>query len=184
MTIKNKLRAGITFLFVLALLCCGLSIYYLTRLSGDAKNILKDNYKTVQYMKNIGVSVNAGKGNLNKDQISVIEDNLTKQEHNITEHGEQRLTDSLRSKYEQLKLQENNPEKITLLRTEIRQVLYSIMQLNMSAIERKNAVATTTADKASLLVAFVGSFLFLVAFSFVVNFPGYIANPIKELTER
>ena len=30
----------------------------------------------------------------------------------------------------------------------------------------------------------IGSFLFLVAFSFVVNFPGYIANPIKELTER
>ena len=35
-----------------------------------------------------------------------------------------------------------------------------------------------------MLVAFAGSFLFLVAFSFVVNFPGYIANPIKELTER
>jgi PAS domain S-box-containing protein len=54
----------------------------------------------------------------------------------------------------------------------------------MNAIERKNAIATTTANNATLLVAFVGSFLFLVAFSFVVNFPGYIANPIKELTER
>jgi PAS domain S-box-containing protein len=33
-------------------------------------------------------------------------------------------------------------------------------------------------------VALTGTFLFLVAFSFVVNFPSYIANPIRELTER
>jgi PAS domain S-box-containing protein len=184
MTIKNKLRAGISFLFLLALLCCGLSIFFLTRLSGDAKNILKDNYKTVQFMKNIGVAIDAGTGGLNKQQVNVIEDNLVKQEHNVTEHGEQQLTDSLRSRYEQLKLQQNNPEKIASLRSDIRHLLYGIMQLNMSAIERKNAIATATADKATLLVAFVGSFLFLVAFSFVVNFPGYIANPIRELTER
>jgi PAS domain S-box-containing protein len=184
MTIKNKLRAGISFLFLLALLCCGLSIYYLNRLSGDAKNILKDNYKTVQYMKNIGVAIDARTVGLNRQQVNLIEDNLVKQEHNITERGEQQLTDSLRSKYEQLKLQQNNPEKIALLRNDIRHLLYGIMQLNMSAIEHKNAIATTTANKATLLVAFVGSFLFLVAFSFVVNFPGYIANPIKELTER
>lgn len=54
----------------------------------------------------------------------------------------------------------------------------------MNAINRKYATAINTANNATLLVAFAGSFLFLVAFSFVVNFPGYIANPIKELTER
>ena len=51
MTIKNKLRAGFSFLFLLAFVCCGLSIYFLNRLSADAKNILKDNYKPVQYMQ-------------------------------------------------------------------------------------------------------------------------------------
>ena len=54
----------------------------------------------------------------------------------------------------------------------------------MGAIEHKDEITRATANKATLLVAFVGSFLFLVAFSFVVNFPGFIANPIKELTER
>ncbi|HEY4327307.1 MAG TPA: ATP-binding protein [Mucilaginibacter sp.] len=184
MTIKNKLRAGISFLFSLALLCCGLSIYFLNRLSADAKNILKANYKTVQYMKNIGASIDGGDGSLNQQQIKLIEDNLSNQEHNLTERGEQQLTDSLRSKYEQLKLQQNDSQKSMLLYNEIRQLLYSIMQLNMSAIEHKDAKATDTANRATLLVAFIGSFLFLVAFSFVVNFPGYIANPIKELTER
>ena len=71
-----------------------------------------------------------------------------------------------------------------LLQSGIKKMLYDIMQLNMSAIEYKDALTRATANKATLLVALVGSFLFLVAFSFVVNFPGYIANPIKELTER
>jgi PAS domain S-box-containing protein len=184
MTIKNKLRAGFGFLFLLALICCGLSIYFLNRLSADARNILKDNYKTVQYMKNMGSAIDANPGKLNKKQISIIEDNLIKQEHNVTEHGEQQLTDSLRSKYEQLILLHNDPERTAVLRSDMKNLLYGIMQLNMNTIERKDAIANATASKATLLVAFVGSFLFLVAFSFVVNFPSYIANPIKELTER
>jgi len=184
MTIKNKLRAGFSFLFLLALVCCGLSIYFLNRLSADARNILKDNYKSVQYAKNIGSVIDAGQGTLNREQNNIIEDNLIKQEHNITERGEQQLTDSLRSKYEQLKLLGNDALKTAALRGEIRKLLYGVMQVNMSAIERKDAITKATADKATLLVAFVGSFLFLIAFSFVVNFPGYIANPIKELTER
>ncbi|MEO6850182.1 MAG: ATP-binding protein, partial [Mucilaginibacter sp.] len=70
------------------------------------------------------------------------------------------------------------------MRGQVRKLLYGIMQLNMNAVQRKNAVAKDTANSATLLVALVGSFLFLVSFSFVVNFPGYIANPIRELTER
>jgi len=183
MTIKNKLRAGFSFLFVLAFICCGLSIYYLNRLSADAKNILKDNYKTVQYTKNMGVAIDASDGPLTPWQLKVIEDNLVKQEHNITERGERQLTDSVRAKFEMLKAA-HGPVNATLLHAEIKRLLYDIMQLNMTAIEHKYATANTTAADATLLVAFVGTFLFLVAFSFVVNFPGYIANPIKELTGK
>jgi len=184
MTIKNKLRAGFSFLFVLALLSCGLSIYFLNRLSADAKNILKDNYKTVQYMKDMGIAVDANLGALNQYQIKQIEENLEKQEHNITEHGERELTDSLRMKFEALKSVHDNSEKTAMMHLDIKRVIYGIMQLNMTTIERKYAKANTTANDATLLVAFAATFLFLVAFSFVVNFPGYIANPIKELTER
>jgi PAS domain S-box-containing protein len=184
MTIKNKLRAGISFLFALALLCCGLSIYFLNRLSDDAKNILKDNYKSVQFAKNIGSVIDDNPNSLNQAQMAVIEKNLVNEEHNITEKGEQQYTDSARSYYEQLKLLKRNSAQRELLNGKIKRALYGIMQVNMSAIERKDARATATANKYTLLEAFIGSFLFLVAFSFVVNFPGYIANPIKELTER
>ena len=186
MTIKNKLRAGISFLFALALLCCALSIYYLNRLSADAKAILIDNYKSVQYAKNMAATIDAGyqSGTLSADQLNIIEVNLVSQEHNITERGERQLTASLRSKFEELKSLRSNPVKAAPVQSEVRRLIFSIMQLNMSAVERKYATANETSKNATLLVAFTGSFLFLVAFSFVVNFPGYIANPIKELTER
>src|SRR5471030_1464545 len=184
MTIKNKLRAGIGFLFVLALLCCGLSIYYLTRLSIDAKDILKDNYKSAQYTKNMGAAIDESAGVLNPQQIRVIEENLVAEEHNITERGEGQLTDSLRVKFEKLKSLKANSLETAALHSNIKSLLYVIMQLNMNSIEHKYATAIKTSNDGTLLVAFVGSFLFLVAFSFVVNFPGYIANPIRELTER
>ena len=184
MTIKNKLRAGFGFLFLLAFICCGLSIWFLNRLSADAGVILKDNYETLQYVKNIGSALDQSESSLNPKQINAIEANLVKQEHNITEPGEQQLTDSLRSKYEQLKLLNNNSQKQSDLHLQIRKLLYGIMQLNMTAIEHKNATAKGTASSATLVVALIGSFLFLIAFSFIINFPGYIANPIKELTER
>jgi len=184
MTIKNKLRAGFGFLFMLAIICCGLSIYFLNRLSADAKNILKDNYKTVQYMKNMGTAIDESTGVLNPQQVKVIEENLVKQEHNITEHGEGQLTDSLRAKFEKLKSLKADSFETAALHSNIKSLLYSIMQLNMNAIEHKYTTAIKTSNDATLLVALVGSFLFLVAFSFVVNFPGYIADPIRELTGR
>ncbi|HEY9000273.1 MAG TPA: ATP-binding protein [Mucilaginibacter sp.] len=184
MTIKNKLRAGFGFLFLLALICCGLAIWFLNRLSADSSVILKDNYETLQFVRNIGNAMDENELSLNAQQISIIEKNLVGQEHNITEPGEQAATDSLRSKYEQLKLQGNNLQKQTDLRLQIRKLLYSIMQLNMNAIQHKNATAKATASQATMIVAFIGSFLFLIAFSFIINFPGYIANPIRELTER
>ena len=184
MTIKNKLRAGFGFLFLLALVCSALSIYYLNRLSADSSVILKDNHETIVYMRNIGVVIDENTGELNPTQINTIETNLVKQEHNITEPGEQQATDSLRSKYEQLKLLANNPVKQAFLRAEMRRFIFRIMKLNMDAEEHKNAVAKATAANATLLVAIIASFLFVVAFTFIINFPGYVADPIKELTER
>ncbi len=184
MTIKNKLRAGFSFLFVLAFISCGLSIYFLNRLSADASDILQENYKSVQYTKNIDAVLDMGGNGLSQDQITIIDRNLTRQEHNITEPGERQLTQALRNNFTKLKALNGNPFQEKQLFAETKKNIYAIMQLNMTGVERKYATATATANHAKLLVAFIASFLFLVAFSFVVNFPGYIANPIKELTGR
>ncbi|WP_114936547.1 ATP-binding protein [Mucilaginibacter endophyticus] len=184
MTIKNKLRAGIGFLFTLALICCGMSIYFLNQLSSDAGAILKDNYKSVQYAQNVLTALDLHSGNFTLQQVKTIDQNMIMQQRNVTEVGEQQLTDSASTVYERLKHSDNIETVQNQLRSKLHQYLYGIMKLNMDAISRKNDVANATSKRGSLLVAFLGAFLFLVAFSFAVNFPGYIANPIKELTVR
>jgi PAS domain S-box-containing protein len=183
MTIKKKLRIGISFLFLLALVCCGLSIYYVNRLSGDEKNILKDNYRSVQYTKNICVALDASTGQLSLQQIKVMEQNISGEEHDLTEPGEAELAAMLRLKFEALKKLPTPFAGADSLHAEIRRQSYAIMQLNMGAIDHKYASALTTSKRATEIMALVGTFLFLIAFSFVVNFPGYIANPIKVLTQ-
>jgi signal transduction histidine kinase len=184
MSIKNKLRAGITFLFLMALIAAGLAAYYLNRLSADSKDILKDNYRTLIYAKNIGQALdNAGQTYPNATLLSDIEKNLSAQEHNITEHGERELTALLRTNFEHYETAANNHRTTALYSDKMKNLLYGIMQLNMTAIEHKDQIATNTANTAVIIVSFIGSLCFLIAFTFVVNFPGYIANPIAELTQ-
>jgi PAS domain S-box-containing protein len=182
MTIKNKLRAGIGFLFLMALVSSGLADYYLTRLSTDSKVILKDNYRSLIYAKNIGTILDEpGNGMLNAAKLRVIQANINEEEHNVTEPGEGKLADSLQILFQQFKQNLNNTQAAPVLKAQMKGVMYGIMQLNMTAIERKNDIANNTADHAIIIVSLIGSLCFLIAFSFAVNFPSYIANPVREL---
>ncbi|HEY0244416.1 MAG TPA: ATP-binding protein [Mucilaginibacter sp.] len=182
MTIKNKLRAGIGFLFLMALVSSGLADYYLTRLSTDSKVILKDNYRSLIYAKNIGQILDEpGNGMLNAAKLQVMQDNINEEEHNVTEAGEDKLADSLQVAFQQYKQNISNTQTALALKAQMKGIMYNIIQLNMTAIERKNTFANNTADRAIIIVSLIGSLCFLIAFSFAVNFPSYIANPIKEL---
>jgi PAS domain S-box-containing protein len=182
MSIKNKLRAGIGFLFLMALVSSGLAAYYLNRLSTDSKVILKDNYRSLYYVKNIGqVLDDPKKARPDSAGLQLIETNLVMEQHNVTEPGEGQLTDSLRVNFEHFKASLNGGQDLGVLKIKMKNIMYGIMQLNMTAIEHKNNTAGNTADQAILIVSFIGSLCFLIAFSFVVNFPGYIANPVREL---
>jgi len=184
MSIKNKLRAGITFLFVMALIASGLAAYYLNRLSADSKDILKDNYRTLIYAKNIDEALDNATGAYTvATQTAIIEKNLVAQEHNITEHGERELTEDLRLNFEHYKTAAGHHEPASAYSAAMKNMLYGIMQLNMTAIEHKDKTAAHTAHTALVIVSFIGSLCFLIAFTFMVNFPGYIANPIAELTQ-
>ncbi|MDB5030734.1 ATP-binding protein [Mucilaginibacter sp.] len=184
MSIKNKLRAGIGFLFLMALISSGLADYYLTRLSNASKGILKDNYRTLIYVKNIGqVLDEPGNKTITKAGLQVIENNIAKEEHNVTERGEGILADSLRSNFEHLKLVLNDAKVSALLKSKMKSNMYGILQLNMNAIEHKNNTTSAMADSGIMLVSLIGSLCFLIAFSFVVNFPSYIANPVRELIQ-
>lgn len=53
----------------------------------------------------------------------------------------------------------------------------------MAAIVGKNEKVKKTADNALLYIAIISGLCFVLGFTFVYNFPGYIANPIGALTQ-
>jgi NtrC-family two-component system sensor histidine kinase KinB len=176
MSIKTKVTLGVLFLFVMILSIGGLSLYYMQELSQDSKNILTDNYETLQYTKEIIAQLDRLKTD-SANAIQHIEKNVALQENNITEAGEGELTSNLRSAFEKLKNSHNDAAVVDL-----RNICLAIQQINMEAIQKKNINAERTFGNASTYLILVATFCVLAAFTFILNFPGYIANPISQLT--
>ena len=177
MKIKTKLNLGVGLLFILIIILSLVSAYYVFSIKKDTENILKANYITLEYSRNMLSSLDEIAIDEPK-AILLFEENLKKQLTNITETGEDKVTYNLQKSF---KLLEKNRSDETI-KAQIRQDIFEIMKLNMNAIKVKSDIAKHTAETANLWIAIVGTLCFLIAFNLMVNLPNNIANPIKELT--
>lgn len=177
MRLKTKLSIGIGFLFAAILISGILGIFSIYQLKNDARLILEDNYETLVYSNNMLTLMD--RVPFDSTVLPAFEDNLSKQEVNITEAGEGLATAAVRNVFEQLKLDPSNDSLQTLIRRD----LYKINTANQQAILRKNAVAEKNARRFSNYTMFIFGFLALVAFTLAVNFPGIISEPVKALSE-
>ena len=80
MKIKTKLTLGVGLLFILIILLSIVGAFNINALKSDTENILKANYNSLLYSRNILSVLN----NPSEKTIQVIEDNLKKQENNAT----------------------------------------------------------------------------------------------------
>lgn len=164
--LKSKIALGVLFLFGMLMIVSVLGFYYLNRVTREARAVLQDNYESVEYAKNMLRTLDAAR----IDTTTFLQA-LAQQEANITEQGERNATQQARKHF-----MEGNYVLA-------RQDLYTIMELNMAATVKKNERSKATADKALLYIALISGICFLLGITFVYNFPGYVANPIRELTE-
>ncbi len=180
--IKTKIATAAGLFFVAIALITGLSMWYLNRLSGDARAILTDNYDSLIYVETMRKALDDYEHTptTTDKAMEAFEAALLDQERNITEPGEEKATVALRRSIEQFR-RDSVLDRRNL--ADIRQKLPEINALNLQAIVRKNEVANQTADQAILLISIIGTFVLLIMFSAIINFPGYIANPIARLTE-
>lgn len=183
MKIKTKLRLGFGFLFVVVLLFGSISLYYMNQISVSAKVILKDNYETLSYTREMRSILDQNDLPLPAVMLKKFSDNLKLETKNVTEKGEGDAVRELTVDFEQMSnpLSSTKVQKLAL--GKVRAQLTHIDRLNMDAIVRKNAVAQNSVEKASLYLVTAASFCFLVLFSFIVNFPGFVANPLREFSE-
>jgi two-component system, NtrC family, sensor histidine kinase KinB len=177
MKIKQKLLLGIGILFTMILLLTTLSIVYINQLTADTKNILVANYNTLDYARKMELALNDGI--TVADNLTLFETNLAFQQKNITEPGEQELTDSLTANFNRLKKETTD---ISLLH-QLRRNIADLVLLNMLAIQRKSKLAEITANQSIFWITLSGTVCFIIALVMWFNLPGNIANPVQEFTQ-
>ncbi|MCR5863381.1 ATP-binding protein [Flavobacterium sp. J372] len=175
MKIKTKLALSLSLLFALTIALAGLAIWQVRQLSSDTSNILVANYQSLDYSRNMYKILDEGGPDFERAKFSKF---LNRQLNNVTEIGEQEYTAELYDDYKAYIL-----SPTPLRAAEIRGDLNNIMKLNMDAIKRKSLKAETNAEQSVLWLSFTSSFCLIIGFTLLVNVPGYIANPIRELTE-
>ncbi|MFV8333597.1 ATP-binding protein [Flavobacterium sp. GSP14] len=178
MKIKTKLNLGVGLLFLMIIILSLVAAFYIFSIKKDTENILKANYNTLEYSRNMLLSLDEINNNEEKS-IAIFETNLKNQIANITEAGEDKATYNLQKNFDFLK--KNRTDET--LKSQIRLDIFKIMKLNMNAIKEKSDIAKHTAETANFWIAVTGTLCFLIAFNLLVNLPNNIANPIKELTD-
>lgn len=178
LNVKNKIRLGTVFLFLLLLLTGGIGIYYMVKLKAEAKAVLQDNYESLSYCHTMQQQLSMMESNY-QQSINNFAQALQKQQKNVTENGEDKATNTLQEYFNKIKRGDTSKKNIALIQNELQHIL----SLNMNAIQLKNSKAQATADKALTIIIALAGMVFLIAFTFVVNFPSVVTNPINQLTE-
>ena len=176
MNIKTKLTYGIGLLFVLITLLGGLAIKNIHNVSDDTQNILADNYNSLLYSRQMLESLDAIRENPNARKE--FEAGLEAQKKNLTEKDEDVLTNRF-SSYCEKALDDMDDESIR----QIRQTIYTIMAVNMSAIYEKNEVAVHTAERSLFWIWTVGIACIVIAFLFLARLPRSVSVQIRKLTD-
>ena len=179
MNLKSKIAWGGTFLFLLLLLVGILSFYYFNRITSEAGDIIKDNYETLTYSKDMLRSLDKLMSGDSINNFAEFEKNLALQEKNITEPGEDELTKSLRKNFEQFRKSSSLDTFERTLRSDIN----NIMLVNLQAIDKKNKTAQVSIENAKTVIVLVLTMCILIGLTFIYNFPSLVATPIAKLTE-
>lgn len=178
MKTKTKLALAVGLLFALIIAVTFVSVRYIADLKADTENILFANYKSLNYARGMLAALdNAPSEGV---RLPAFERNLAQQKGNVTEPGELEATRSLAIHYAALSIDRTAADSLRRL---VRHDLDTIMGLNMHAIETKHSRAMLTANRATTAIALVGTVAFLIALVLLVNVPGTIAQPVRELTD-
>lgn len=201
-SIKSKLYIGIGLLagFVVLLWISG-SIFINT-LAENSGAIIQDNIRSVTYAQQMEQALSdiytaqvTGNAEENSyDQaVSRFDTILRKQEANITETGEEKLTDHLRKNYGNLLTRfqsvrnadaETISKQLSAAYQQLHQNLSQLTTMNVDAIHRKNNAAQKTASNVTIYMSAIGALCSVLGIIMLIRFPSYIVNPIRELINR
>ncbi len=177
MKLKTKLRLGIGFLFIILIAFGAISLYQINRISESTAQILKDNNHSLEYAKEMRVLIDRDSLKSQQSKAAFIH-LLAKEKQNITEVGEENAVKEIEAAYENF-IGDGNLNGLTKIKSEI----YRIEDLNMQAIVNKSQKSEQTVANSTLYLGLAAFIFFIVLFTFIVSFPGFIANPLALLLD-
>jgi two-component system, NtrC family, sensor histidine kinase KinB len=200
MKIKAKLYLSQLFLVGVIAAVASIGVYYLHLVAEDTANILKDNYRSIEYMRKIDLVVDDLKssfdlGTLTPDDLDKKGGKLTElvqyQLANITETGESSLTENLSTETEAfLKALDRGISQPDVARAEllkrtiaVKTLTETIFVLNEETILDKSAAAKTRSEQVILYMILIGASGIIFGLILFLGLPNYIVNPIKQFTK-
>ncbi len=204
-SIGTRFTMGMIFLFLIILILAVFSGYYMNKLSQKTSAILKENYLSVVYSREMSegiVSINqeltAGfLRNRNADsseigmELSQINKSLLAEKNNITEPGEDKLVSDIENEFKEFRLSvfklfnsSISPEELLSLQN-ITGILYEklllLSQMNGNAIQSKTDDAKSYSNRATTQMTILASFCFLIGMSFTFSFASYFRQRFFQL---
>jgi uncharacterized membrane protein len=212
MSLRIKLTIGLGFLFLIIFALAIYGLLKIQELAKDADNILKDNYASLVYCKNMLLALD-DMGNtvttkvFSKDKAatyttkffesskSTFDSNLKAEKNNITELHEGEYVAELERDYNllialtsQIDERSSNPSAylndFTPAYSSTRQAIVEINDVNMQAVERKSQSTKAAAAAMSVSMGVVGTICILLAFFYFWYFPFYVSNSVSYLATR
>lgn len=205
LSIRTKFTLGMVFIFLIILVLLGFSAFYLNKLSNKTGAILKENYLSVGYaremtegLSKINQEITMGfleKRTLNKqligEQLAMVDKSLELEKGNITEVGEDKLAKDIETGF--VEYRDSVARAINVIvspgqvlyfqkKNEIlAQQLVLLSKMNEKAIEAKTEAAKVSSKSALTGMTILGSFCFLIALSFIYSFASYFNERFFQL---
>jgi len=214
MSLRAKLTIGLGFLFLIIFALAIYSSYCIQRLSKDADRILRDNYDSLVYCKNMLLALDDMRTIVNnriaarkldtlslydssffEDSKTIFENNLNAEKRNITEIHEKEYVAELTSDYglfsslcQQITgtagSSSSSTSSLVSAYLDTRQTIVRINDLNMQAVERKSQSARRDSGTMIISMAAIGAICILLAFFYFWYFPFFISNSLSYLANR
>lgn len=205
LSIRTKFTLAMIFLFLIISLLTVFSGIYLNRMSKKTSAILKENYLSIVYAREMsdGIMIinqeitSCFLLNKNPDslkitkELSLIDKSLKSEKNNITSPGEDKLVSVIETDYSEyrnsvikslnLLQSEGNVLYLQNISGDLFQQLVLLSQMNGKSIEVKTDDAKGYAKKALLQMSILGTLCFLIALSLTFNYAAYFNQRFYQL---
>ncbi len=176
--VNIKTVAILSFQLIIIMALAWFGTTYINELSVSSSNIIKDNLRSVEYCDSMQRALYRLHVNANDLSSRIaFENNLQAEENNITEQGEKESADAIKNNY--FEWMKTPAESIY---SELTGSINSVSELNIAAIEKKNAAAQAVADTANKRILIVSLLGAVAALLFTFAFIGQLMQPKEDIT--